>query len=173
MDLDFRYLLLIFNFYLFRIIFWKSSVYSRIFFINFLISGGLLVIKDYVLGFHVFYNYISLSLGYLFLLHLHFRILFGIAFYLSFNVFYLFYVVSLYFSYVSLNFLYLYVIFRIFSFNSILFRIIFWKSLHLEVASDTFCFLINSSWLLIFSLVIISFIFIGFNIYCWTGIHFS
>merc|ERR1712137_202423 len=52
-------------------------------------------------------------------------------------------------------------------------RIIFWKSIHLEVASGTFCFLINSSWLLIFSLIIISFIFVGFNIYCWTGIHFS
>merc|ERR1712203_577331 len=54
-----------------------------------------------------------------------------------------------------------------------LYKIIFWKSLHLEVTSDTFCFLINSSWLLIFGIVIISFIFIGFNIYCWTGIHFS
>merc|ERR1711976_994021 len=52
-------------------------------------------------------------------------------------------------------------------------RIIFWKSIHLEVASGTFCLLVNSPWLLVFSLVMISFIFVGFNIYCWAGIHFS
>ena len=52
-------------------------------------------------------------------------------------------------------------------------RIIFWKSIHLEVASESFCLLINSSWLLIFTLIIILFIFTGFNIYCWTGIQFS
>lgn len=53
------------------------------------------------------------------------------------------------------------------------FTLVFWKSKHLEVTSDSFCFLINSSWLLIFALIIILFIFTGFNIYCWTGIHFS
>merc|ERR1712187_1030169 len=53
------------------------------------------------------------------------------------------------------------------------YRIIFWKSIHLEVASGPFCLLVNSPWLLVFALVIISFIFVGFNIYCWTGIHFS
>ena len=53
------------------------------------------------------------------------------------------------------------------------YRIIFWKSIHLEVASESFCLLINSSWLLIFTLIIILFIFTGFNIYCWTGIQFS
>ena len=47
------------------------------------------------------------------------------------------------------------------------------KSIHLEVALESFCFLINSSWLLIFTLIIILFIFTGFNLYCWTGIHFS
>jgi len=52
-------------------------------------------------------------------------------------------------------------------------NIIFWKSIHLEVASESFCLLINSSWLLIFTLIIILFIFTGFNIYCWTGIQFS
>ena len=51
--------------------------------------------------------------------------------------------------------------------------LVFWKSIHLEVTSDSFCFLINSSWLLIFALILILFIFTGFNIYCWTGIHFS
>lgn len=51
--------------------------------------------------------------------------------------------------------------------------LVFWKSKHLEVASDSFCFLINSSWLLIFALIIVLFIFTGFNIYCCTGIHFS
>ena len=52
-------------------------------------------------------------------------------------------------------------------------RLIFWKSIHLEVASDSFCFLINSSYLLVFALILISFLFTGFNLYCWTGIHFS
>ena len=43
---------------------------------------------------------------------------------------------------------------------------------HLEVASDSFCFLINSSWLLVFIL----FLFLhalGLNLYWWKGIHFS
>jgi len=52
-------------------------------------------------------------------------------------------------------------------------RLLFWKSIHLEVASDSFCFLINSSWLLVFGIILISFLFTGFNLYCWTGIHFS
>ena len=53
------------------------------------------------------------------------------------------------------------------------YKFVFWKSIHLEVALESFCFLINSSWLLIFTLIIILFIFTGFNLYCWTGIHFS
>merc|ERR1711973_217688 len=52
-------------------------------------------------------------------------------------------------------------------------RIIFWKSIHLEVASGPFCLLVNSPWLLVFALVIILLIFTGFNIYCWAGIQFS
>merc|ERR1711862_859671 len=44
---------------------------------------------------------------------------------------------------------------------------------HQEVASDPFCFLINSSWLLVFALYVFSLFFSGFNIYCWKGIHFS
>merc|ERR1712146_814396 len=49
-------------------------------------------------------------------------------------------------------------------------RIVFW---HQEVASDSFCFLINSSWLLVFVLCVFSLFFSGFNLYCWRGIHFS
>jgi len=44
---------------------------------------------------------------------------------------------------------------------------------HQEVASDSFCFLINSSWLLVFILYVFSLFFSGLNIYCWKGIHFS
>ena len=49
-------------------------------------------------------------------------------------------------------------------------RLVFW---HQEVASDSFCFLINSSWLLVFILYVFSLFFSGFNLYCWKGIHFS
>merc|ERR1712048_1168875 len=52
-------------------------------------------------------------------------------------------------------------------------RLVFWKSIHLEVASGPFCFLINSSWLLVFALCVFSLFFSGFNLYCWRGIHFS
>ena len=40
------------------------------------------------------------------------------------------------------------------------------SSIHLEVASDSFCFLINSSWLLVFILLYFSLFFSGFNLYC-------
>merc|ERR1712048_790125 len=36
-----------------------------------------------------------------------------------------------------------------------------------------FCFLINSSWLLVFALCVFSLSLSGFNLYCWKGIHFS
>merc|ERR1712071_450341 len=49
-------------------------------------------------------------------------------------------------------------------------RLVFW---HQEVASDSFCFLINSSWLLVFILYVFSLFLSGFNLYCWKGIHFS
>ena len=52
-------------------------------------------------------------------------------------------------------------------------ELVFWNSIHLEVASDSFCFLINSSWLLVFILYVFSLFFCGFNLYCWKGIHFS
>ena len=45
--------------------------------------------------------------------------------------------------------------------------------IHLEVASDSFCFLINSSWLLVFILYVFSLFFSGFSLYWWKGIHFS
>ena len=45
--------------------------------------------------------------------------------------------------------------------------------IHLEVASDSFCFIINSSWLLVFILYVFSLFFLGFNLYCLKGIHFS
>ena len=51
--------------------------------------------------------------------------------------------------------------------------LVFWNSIHLEVASDSFCFLCNCSWLLVFILYVFLFILSGFNLYCWKGIHFS
>ena len=54
-----------------------------------------------------------------------------------------------------------------------LLRLVFWKSIHLEVASDSFCFLINSSWLIVFSLYLFFFIGLAIDLYCWKGIHFS
>merc|ERR1711976_486883 len=49
-------------------------------------------------------------------------------------------------------------------------RLVFW---HQEVASGPFCFLINSSWLLVFALYLFFLSLSGFNLYCWKGIHFS
>merc|ERR1712196_709600 len=37
----------------------------------------------------------------------------------------------------------------------------------------SFCFLINSSWLLVFALSLFLVSLSGFNLYCWKGIHFS
>merc|ERR1711972_762011 len=56
---------------------------------------------------------------------------------------------------------------------SILLRLVFSSSIHLEVASGPFCFLINSSWLLVFALSYFSLSLSGFNLYCWKGLHFS
>ena len=44
---------------------------------------------------------------------------------------------------------------------------------HMEVASDSFSFLIYSSWLLVFILGVFYLFLSGFNSYCWKGIHFS
>ena len=48
-------------------------------------------------------------------------------------------------------------------------RLVFWNSIHQEVASDSFCFLINYSWLLVFILYVFSLFFSGFNLYWWKG----
>merc|ERR1712004_114233 len=53
------------------------------------------------------------------------------------------------------------------------FSLVFWNSIHLEVASNPFCLLIHSPWLLVFALCLFFLIFFGFNLYCWKGIHFS
>merc|ERR1711902_92590 len=46
-------------------------------------------------------------------------------------------------------------------------------SIHLEVASGPFCLLVNSPWPLVFALCLFFFFLLGFNLYCWKGIHFS
>merc|ERR1712083_125578 len=51
--------------------------------------------------------------------------------------------------------------------------LVFSSSIHLEVASGPFCFLINSPWLLVFALSYFSLSLSGFNLYCWKGLHFS
>merc|ERR1712187_234993 len=52
-------------------------------------------------------------------------------------------------------------------------RLVFWNSIHLEVASGPFCLLVNSPWLLVFALYVFFLLLSGFNLYCWKGIHFS
>merc|ERR1711865_202543 len=52
-------------------------------------------------------------------------------------------------------------------------RLVFWNSIHQEVASGPFCLLINSPWPLVFVLCVFFLFFSGFNLYCWKGIHFS
>merc|ERR1712151_157654 len=52
-------------------------------------------------------------------------------------------------------------------------NLVFWNSIQLEVASNPFCLIINSPWLLVFALCLFFMIFSGFNLYCWKGIHFS
>ena len=54
-----------------------------------------------------------------------------------------------------------------------LLRLVFWKSIHLEVASDSFCFLLYSSWLLVFILYVFNLFFLSLNLFCWKGFHFS
>merc|ERR1712012_1100022 len=51
--------------------------------------------------------------------------------------------------------------------------LVFWNSIHLEVASNPFCLLCNCPWLLVFALCLFFMILLGFNLYCWKGIHFS
>merc|ERR1739844_598204 len=51
--------------------------------------------------------------------------------------------------------------------------LVFWNSIHLEVASNPFCLLCNCPWLLVFALCVFFMILSGFNLYCWKGLHFS
>merc|ERR1711907_618669 len=57
-----------------------------------------------------------------------------------------------------------------FSFPTLGSRLVFW---HQEVASGPFCFLVNSSWLLVFALLVFSLSLSFFNLCCWKGIYFS
>merc|ERR1711935_948267 len=57
-----------------------------------------------------------------------------------------------------------------FSFPTLGSRLVFW---HQEVASGSFCFLINSSWLLVFVLLVFFLSLSFFNLCCWKGIYFS
>merc|ERR1712156_243600 len=59
----------------------------------------------------------------------------------------------------------------IFSYNFI--RLVFYNSIHLEVASSPFCLLVNSPWPLVFALCLLLLVLSAFNLYCWKGIHFS
>merc|ERR1712137_753539 len=52
-------------------------------------------------------------------------------------------------------------------------RLVFWNSIHLEVASGPFCLLLHSPWPLVFALCLFE-LFLSFvNLYCWKGLHFS
>ena len=44
---------------------------------------------------------------------------------------------------------------------------------HHEIASGSFCLLVNSPWMLGFCLLLFCLSITFFNIYCWKGIHFS
>merc|ERR1711976_864513 len=52
-------------------------------------------------------------------------------------------------------------------------RLVFWNSIHMEVASGPFCFLVYSSWLLVFVLYLFELFLSFINLYCWKGLHFS
>merc|ERR1712137_902484 len=52
-------------------------------------------------------------------------------------------------------------------------RLVFWNSNHLEVASGPFCLLLHSSWLLSFALCLFNLFFLSLNLFCWKGFHFS
>merc|ERR1712194_877250 len=51
--------------------------------------------------------------------------------------------------------------------------LVFWNSIHLEVASNPFCLLCNCPWLLVFALCVFFLILSALNLYFWKGIHFS
>merc|ERR1712241_912452 len=94
--------------------------------------------------------------------------------FLDFISWYFIYIIILY-HFISNYFIFIcnYLSFRKMFLSNMVCRLVFWKSIHLEVASDSFCFLINSSWLLVFVLCVFYLSLFGFNLYCWRGIHFS
>merc|ERR1712187_1109608 len=52
-------------------------------------------------------------------------------------------------------------------------RLVFWNSIHMEVASGPFCLLVHSPWPLVFALCVFD-LFLSFvNLFCWKGLHFS
>merc|ERR1712026_475918 len=52
-------------------------------------------------------------------------------------------------------------------------RLVFWNSIHMEVASGPFCLLVHSPWPLVFALCLFELFFSFVNLYCWKGLHFS
>merc|ERR1712071_2545 len=56
-------------------------------------------------------------------------------------------------------------------FGSIFLFILWFKSA--SSSSDSFCFLLYSSWLLVFILYVFELFFSFINLYCWKGLHFS
>jgi len=52
-------------------------------------------------------------------------------------------------------------------------RLVFWNSIHLEVASGPFCLLLHSPWPLVFALCLFELFLSFINLYCWKGLHFS
>merc|ERR1712210_297465 len=52
-------------------------------------------------------------------------------------------------------------------------RLVFWNSNHLEVASGPFCLLLHSPWPLVFVLCVFNLFFLSLNLFCWKGFHFS
>jgi len=52
-------------------------------------------------------------------------------------------------------------------------RLVFWNSIHLEVASGPFCLLLHSPWPLVFALCLFELFLSFINLYCWKGLFFS
>merc|ERR1711976_511449 len=52
-------------------------------------------------------------------------------------------------------------------------RLVFWNSIHMEVASGPFCLLVHSPWPLVFALCLFELFLSLINLYCWKGLHFS
>ena len=107
-------------------------------------------------------SYLYPSFGHLFI-HYRFR---------TTNPEFLFCIFFLYYSGILFS-SYVYIIIFSFSFIQLMLlrELVFWNSIHLEVASDSFCFLINSSWLLVFILYVFFLIFSGFNQKIWSLIN--